>query len=215
MDIYPERLERFRKVISNRQYDLSIVLENVHDPHNIGAVLRTSDSVGINEIYIVYTDPRLQKRGLEIGKTSASGAKQWIKIHYFEDVTACFEAVKTKYSKVYGTKLDKKSVSLYNLELASSCALVFGNEHKGLSDEACGHLDGNFLIPQHGFTKSLNISVACAVTLYEAQRQRLLKGSYDRDFGEHELDANLLQEYIEIHNQKKLPHNLKDENNRL
>jgi len=201
----PKRLDRFRSVIQRRQYDLTIVLEDVHDPHNIGAVLRTCDSVGIGEIYIIYTDPRLQNRGVEIGHNSASGAKQWIDIHYFEDISHAFSAVKSKYEKVYGTKLDTDAKGLYDLDLVSSCALVFGNEHSGISKEAASYLDANFIIPQHGFVKSLNISVACAVTLYEAQRQRLVEGKYNRSFGAHGDDNLLYDKYVEIHNQKKHP----------
>lgn len=208
LEIFPERLERFKTVIAARQFDLTVVLENVHDPHNIGAVLRTCDSIGIDEIYILYTDPRLQKRGLDIGLKSASGAKQWIKVNYFEEVRSCFEAVKTRYDKVYGTKMDITSKSLYDLELSSSCALAFGNEHKGLTEEAAQYLDANFLIPQHGFVQSLNISVACAVTLYEAQRQRLDKGMYDHQFGSHRDHELTYERFKQIHTLKKIPKSL-------
>jgi len=205
MEILEQRLERFKSVIGKRQFDLTIVLENVHDPHNIGAVLRSADSVGINEVYIIYTDPRLQKRGLDIGLKSASGAKQWIAINYFEDVTKCLTAVKSKYNNLYGTKLDTDAKNLYDLNMASSCALVFGNEHKGLSEEVSSLLDANFIIPQHGFVKSLNISVACAVTLYEAQRQRLSKGFYNQDYSNESIQKELFEKYKDIHIQKKLP----------
>lgn len=204
MEILPQRLERFKSVIAKRQFDLTIVLENVHDPHNIGAVLRTADSVGINEIFIIYTDPRLTKRGLDIGKESASGAKQWIEVNYFEEVAACFKKVKAKYSNVYGTKLDAQAENLYDLDLASSCALVFGNEHKGLTEEASSYLDANFIIPQHGFVQSLNISVACAVSLYEAQRQRLEKGLYSQAFETDSRHGDLYDKYQDIHVKKKL-----------
>jgi len=204
MDILEKRIDRFKAVISKRQYDLTIILENVHDPHNIGAVLRTCDSVGINEIFIIYTDERLQERGLEVGHKSASGAKQWITIHYFEDVDSCITAVKKKYDSIYSTKLGASSKSLYDLTLYKSCALLFGNEHDGVSEQANKYVDANFLIPQHGFVQSLNISVACAVALYEAQRQRLEKGMYDSNYGEREGDSEMLELYTNIHREKKL-----------
>lgn len=203
MEILEKRLERMKEVISNRQFDLTVILENVHDPHNIGAVLRTCDSVGIQEIYLIYTDERLKQRGVKVGTTSSSGAKQWIDVHYHENVAECFDAVRKKYNKIYGTAIGADSVSLYDLPLADSCALLFGNEHAGISPEALVHVDQNFLIPQYGFVQSLNISVACAVSLYEACRQREIKSAYSREFGGHALDESIYEKYVDIHKQKK------------
>ncbi len=205
IDITDERLERFKKVIGARQLDLTIILEDVHDPHNIGAVLRTCDSVGIHEIYVIYNDPRLQERGVKVGHKSASGANQWIDIHYYEDVDACIKQVRSQYEAIYGTHLDKQSKSLYELDLVTSCALAFGNEHAGLSAALADHLDANFIIPQHGFVKSLNISVACAVSLYEAQRQRLSAQKYDGAYGAHDIHEDILESYRETHSNKKIP----------
>ncbi len=203
IDIRERRLDRMKSVIAKRQYDLTVVLENVHDPHNIGAVLRTCDSVGINEIYVLNTDERLMKKGLQIGSNSSSGANQWIKVNYFEDVEKCYTRVKEHFKSIYGTAIGPKSVGLYELELTQSCALLFGNEHEGISDESMGYVDQNFLIPQYGFVKSLNISVACAVSLYEVARQRVTSEAYNRSFGDHENDALLLETFIKIHKQKK------------
>lgn len=203
MDILEKRIDRFKDVISKRQYDLTIILENVHDPHNIGAVLRTCDSVGIGEIFIIYTDKVLQERGVEVGDKSSSGAKQWIDIHYFEDVASCMKIVKKKYSNIYSTKLGEDSKNLYELKLSKSCALLFGNEHKGVSAKASKYVDSNFIIPQHGFVKSLNISVACAVALYEAQRQRFKKGMYDKRYEDNISDNLLLEKYKKTHRDKK------------
>jgi len=202
--ILERRKERMKEVISNRQHNLTVILENVHDPHNIGAVLRTCDSVGINEIYILFTDKRLSKKGLEVGVTSSSGSNQWIKVHYYQDVEACFTAVKNKYDVIYGTAIGPKSKSLYDINLSKSCALLFGNEHEGITPEAMAFVDHNFLIPQYGFVKSLNISVACAVSLYEALRQRDSEDYYNRSFGDHENDQSLLDDFIAVHEQKKL-----------
>ncbi len=192
-----------KEVIKKRQFDLTVILENVHDPHNIGAVLRTCDSIGINEVFILYTQPDLQERGISIGLKSSSGAKQWIKINYFEDIHTCFTAVRERYPKIYGTAIGASAKSLYDLDLASSCALLFGNEHEGVSEEALNLIDQNFLIPQFGFVQSLNISVACAVSLYEASRQRMATGQYNRDFGDHEMDAPTYERFLDIHRQKK------------
>ena len=169
-----EREQKFRSTIAKRQSDLTVVLENVNDPHNIGAVMRSCDAVGISEIYIVYTDENRNRSRKYIGNNSASGAKKWVKAHFYNDLESCFTDVRKKYDKIYGTHLDTDSVSLYALDMNEAVALVFGNEQRGISENALKYLDGNFIIPQHGMVQSLNISVACAVTLFEASRQRTL-----------------------------------------
>ena len=204
IDILERRINRMKSVIAKRQYDLTVILENVHDPHNIGAVMRTCDSIGINEIFILYTEPRLQEGGLKIGLNSSSGAGQWVKVNYYECMEACFNEVKKRFNHIFGTAIGPESSDLYALDLTSSCALLFGNEHSGISTQAMQYVDQNFLIPQYGFVQSLNISVACAISLYEAARQRSLDNQYDRAFGDHPRDHNRLNDYIQIHQQKKL-----------
>ena len=172
----PERNERLSAVLSKRQPDLTVVLENVFDPHNISAVMRTCDAVGIQDIYILnHKIPPHRKWG---AKSSSSAAK-WLTIHQFTDTHACFAELRKKYKKIFTTHLSTDAVGLYELNLTEPVALVFGNEHSGVSDEIIAMADGNFIIPQVGIIKSLNISVACAVTLYEAFRQKNIAGHYD------------------------------------
>ena len=174
----PERTEKFKEVVKRRQANLCVILENVHDHHNIGAVLRTCDSVGIREVYVLYTEDHLDQEHLYIGTRASSGARRWVDVKYYSDAKACFEHVRKKYTNVYCTHMAKSSKSLYELDLTEDVALLFGNEHDGVSETALAYCNGNFLIPQHGMVQSLNISVACAVSLYEALRQRTLKGFY-------------------------------------
>ncbi|MBN8785291.1 MAG: RNA methyltransferase [Terrimonas ferruginea] len=188
----PERKQKLSRVLSSRQFDLTVVLENVFDPHNISAVMRTCDAVGIQDIFILNTRiPRHPK----FGPRSSSGAAKWLTVHQFEDTEACFKAVRSRYSRVYTTHLADDAVSLYDMNLTESVALVFGNEHTGVSDEIRAIADGNFLIPQMGIISSLNISVACAVSLYEAFRQKNLAGHYNRSDLHSELKQQLLQEW--------------------
>ncbi|MGZ4095769.1 MAG: TrmH family RNA methyltransferase [Bacteroidia bacterium] len=171
-----ERLKKLEKVLSTRQNDLTIVLENVFDPHNISAVMRSCDAVGIQEIYVLTTKiPRHKKWG----ERSSSSAAKWLTIHQFDKAEDCFAALREKYGTILTTHLATDAVGLYSLDLTRSTALVFGNEHAGVSDEIRAMADGNFVIPQVGMFQSLNISVACAVTLYEAFRQKNLAGHYD------------------------------------
>ncbi len=172
----PERQNRITNVLNSRQPDLTVVLENVHDPHNISAVMRTCDSIGIQNIYILNT--RIARHN-KFGKKSSASAAGWLSIHHFDNTEACFEELKAKYSRIYATHLGTESHSLYDLDLTESVALVFGNEHAGISEEALQLCDGNFIIPQVGMVRSLNISVACAVSLYEAFRQKQQAGHYN------------------------------------
>ena len=172
----PERQNRITNVLNSRQPDLTVVLENVHDPHNISAVMRTCDSIGIQNIYILNTKIA---RHNKFGKKSSASAAGWLSIHHFDNTEACFEELKAKYSRIYATHLGTESHSLYDLDLTESVALVFGNEHAGVSEEALQLCDGNFIIPQVGMVRSLNISVACAVSLYEAFRQKQQAGHYN------------------------------------
>ena len=198
--ITEERVERFKQVISKRQKNLTIILENVHDPHNIGAVMRSCDAVGITEIYLIYTEEGNNNVRQYIGSNSASGAKKWVRAHFFHDLESCFIAVRKKYSKIFGTHLSVESFSLYDLDLTESIALMFGNEQKGISEKAKTFLDGNFIIPQYGMVQSLNISVACAVSLFEASRQRKVKRMYDANFNDSNVEHILMfNEFVNSH----------------
>lgn len=172
----PERTAKLLRVLQNRQVNLAVVMENVQDPHNISAVMRTCDAVGVQDIYILTTKiPRHEK----FGPKSSSSAAKWLTIHQFEDAEACFAALRKNYQRILTTHLSADAVSLYDIDFTESIALVFGNEHSGVSDEIRAMADGNFIIPQMGIIQSLNISVACAVSIYEAFRQKKNAGQYD------------------------------------
>jgi tRNA (guanosine-2'-O-)-methyltransferase len=171
----PERYNRMLSVIKNRQTNLTVVMENVNDPHNISAVMRTCDAVGIQDIYILNT--KIAKHDY-FGVKSSSSAAKWLTVHQFTNAQECFTALRKNYNKIYTTHLSSDAVSLYDIDFTDSVALVFGNEHDGVSEETIALADGNFIIPQLGFIKSLNVSVACAVSIYEAHRQKMAAGQY-------------------------------------
>jgi tRNA (guanosine-2'-O-)-methyltransferase len=173
----PEREERITRVLDKRQDNIIIVLENVFDPHNISAVMRTCDAVGVQDVYVLNTRIPAHKKW---GAKSSSSAVQWLSIHQYTDAALCFADLRKKVDRIVTTHLSSDASSLYEMDLTGRIALVFGNEHAGVSDEIRALSDGNFIIPQVGIIKSLNISVACAVTLYEAFRQKSAAGQYDR-----------------------------------
>jgi tRNA (guanosine-2'-O-)-methyltransferase len=173
----PERKIRLREVLDKRQQDLTVVLENVFDAHNISAVMRTCDAVGIQDIHILNTKINKHKKW---GARSSSSAAKWLTIHEYSDATVCFNELRQKFPLILTTHLSSSSVSLYEIEFVNPVALVFGNEHDGVSEEIRALADGNFVIPQVGMIRSLNISVACAVTLYEAFRQKQAALHYEK-----------------------------------
>jgi tRNA (guanosine-2'-O-)-methyltransferase len=171
----PERMLRMNSVIQHRQPDLTVVLENVFDPHNLAAVMRTCDAVGIREVYAI-TDAIPKRKNW--GYRSSRSANKWVELHAYSEKQACIAAVRDKYRSLLGSSLREGSADLFTSSLTGSIAFVFGNEKYGISDEMAAACDGFFRIPQVGMIQSLNISVACAVTLYEAFRQKSIAGHY-------------------------------------
>ena len=169
----PEREEKIINVIKHRQPTLTLIFENVWDPHNISAVLRTADSVGVCEVHVI----QYSARTVKLGNKSSSSARKWVKANYYSTVAECMQVLKPNF-KIAATHLGASSVNLFETDLTQPIAIAFGNESEGVSEELLKHSDFNIHIPQVGMIQSLNISVACAVTLYEAYRQRSIKGFY-------------------------------------
>lgn len=171
-----DRLARINEVLEKRQPDITVVMENVFDPHNISAVMRTCDSVGIGNIHIVNTE---QPNKAAWGFRSSAGAWKWINTTAYPDPLTCIKVLKATYGKVFAAHLCDDATPLYEMDFTQPIAIVFGNEQKGCSEDIIKACDGSIFIPQTGMVKSLNISVACAVILYEAFRQKLAAGHYD------------------------------------
>lgn len=183
----PERYNRLTSVLNKRQPDITVVLENVFDPHNVSAVMRTCDAVGIQDVFILNDRIPPHKKW---GYRSSSTAAEWLTIHQFTNAVECFSELRKRYKKIYATHLGERSTTLHQLDLTESVALVFGNETFGVSEEIVKFVDGTFIISQVGIIKSLNISVACAVTLYEAFRQKQIAGHYNEPrLGEEQLKS--------------------------
>ena len=181
-----------QEVLRKRQPDVTVVLENVFDPHNIAAVMRTCDAVGVQEVYAI-TD-RIPPRS-NWGYRSSRSANKWVDLHSFHDGGACMDAVRAGYKRVLGACPGPSVPSLYDSDLTLSVALVFGNEKYGISEWMRERCDGWFAIPQCGMIPSLNVSVACAVTLYEMYRQRNGPGFHDRNPMPVERSAGILRRW--------------------
>ncbi|MBI4546866.1 MAG: RNA methyltransferase [Ignavibacteriae bacterium] len=171
-----QRKEKIFSILKHRQPDLTVVVENIHDPHNVSAILRSADAVGVLEVYVVYSHEQIPK----LGRKSSASAKKWVPCRPFKSISECYAQLRQAGFSIYASHLGKTSTPLYELDLTKKVALVFGNEHRGVSNEAAQLADANFWIPMVGMIQSLNVSVACAVTLYEAFRQRQLAGCYKK-----------------------------------
>ena len=177
-----KRLEKITRVVNSRQHSLTVVMENIHDPHNVSAIFRTCDAVGIPKVNLVYnfeTFPR-------IGKKSSASAFKWVDKEKYKSVEECYSELRKDGFKIFASSLSDKSKNLYDLDLTQKVAIVVGNEHRGVSETSAELADEVFLIPQFGMVQSLNVSVETAVILYEAMRQRIKKGKYKKS----ELDEN-------------------------
>lgn len=190
----PERREKLENLLRLRQNDLTVILENVFDPHNVSAVLRTCDAVGIMEVFLVNTMTPNHHR---FEFYAAASATKWIIVHRFDNLEACMKEVRLRYKNIWSTYLSEGAKSLYELNLVEPTALVFGNEKKGISPEMLALCDGNFIIPQAGIIQSLNISVACAVSIYEAYRQKNSAGHYSTKKLSPEQENTLLKQWDE------------------
>lgn len=186
--ITERRRQRMIEVLQRRQPDLTIVLENVHDPHNISAVLRSCEAVGIGEVHLIYTVEERPK----LSRVVSAGTLRWLDVVNHRSVDDCYAALRERGFTIYATHLDDNRLELFDLDLTQPSALVFGNEQRGVSSEAVAAADATMIIPMMGMVQSLNISVACAVTLYEALRQRRVAGFYAQPrLSEAEIDTRL------------------------
>jgi tRNA (guanosine-2'-O-)-methyltransferase len=184
-----KRLEKITRVVNSRQHSLTVVMENIHDPHNVSAIFRTCDAVGIPKVNLVYNFESFPR----IGKKSSASAFKWVDKEKYKSVEECYSELRKGGFKIFASSLSENSKNLYDLDLTQKVAIVVGNEHRGVSDVSAELADEVFLIPQFGMVQSLNVSVATAVILYEAMRQRIKKGLYKKS----ELDSKAIDKLID------------------
>jgi tRNA (guanosine-2'-O-)-methyltransferase len=178
------RKEKLTKVLSSRQPDLHVVLEEVTIAHNASAVARTCEAVGALNLHIVSSHPEK----VVLNEAITTRAEKWLLIHFHQSTAQCLSLLKSQGSKIAVTTLSAQAVAHTDLDYCQPLALVFGNEAEGVSAEALKLADYQIHIPMVGLVQSLNLSVSVAIILYEAFRQRLVRGWYserrlsDREF---------------------------------
>lgn len=199
------RQNKIKKVINNRQEGV-IVLENIADPHNAAAVWRSADAFGFQKIYLVYSKEKAINPK-KIGKASSASANKWLSFKIFKNIDECYEKLRKDGYKIYATVLDKEAKEIRETRFCQrlqrgkgKIAVVFGNEHRGLSDEAIKGADEKIYIPMKGMVQSLNISVTAGIVMYEVDRQRFnpptLKGPPSLDREGYKLSDNEKEELI-------------------
>ncbi len=189
--ITERRLERIRHVLERRQKDLALILANIHDSHNVSAVFRSCDAFGIPAVHLYYTVSAFPILGT---KTSASAGK-WIERVRHTDAVAMVAGFRERGFQLISTGFTERARPLVEYDLTRPTAIIFGNEHRGVDAEIRALVPDEAYIPMQGMVQSLNVSVAAAVTLYEAWRQRQAKGMYDRpSYSDEELEL-LLDEW--------------------
>ncbi|MCO6461525.1 MAG: RNA methyltransferase [Saprospiraceae bacterium] len=174
------RLKKLEDVAKKSQLSLTVVLENIHDPLNIGAIMRTCDAVGIRKIFVVNDTGTKNHNTLTLGKRSSMGTRKWVDVVYFHDLELCIREVRKEFKHLYGAALGGDSLNYLEVDFTESVAIMLGNEKSGLSTEALNYCDKIINIPMVGMAESLNVSTAAAIILYEAFRQRSITGKYDK-----------------------------------
>ena len=171
-----QRSAKLEQTLARRQQGLVVVLENIHDPHNVAAILRSCDAVGVLRVAMLYTIEEMPKLA---NSPAASGVMKWLEFEKYSSVKECYDTLRKDGLQILATKLDPGAKQLYEYNLSVSTAIVLGNEHRGISEEAAKQADGLLYIPMMGMAESVNVSVAAAVCLFESLRQRMSKQMYD------------------------------------
>ena len=170
----PERFQKIKDVLSRRQPDLTVVMDHVHKPHNLAAIIRSCDAIGIGDIHGVSRNE--QKVGVNL--KAASGSNHWVNLHIHDTVPSVFDTLKKQGYKIYTANNSINSVDFRDVDYTLPSAIVLGAELDGISNDSIQLADKEIRIPMDGMVGSLNVSVANAVILFEVQRQRQKAGLY-------------------------------------
>jgi len=184
-----ERLEKMKQLLNTRQDNLRVFMDYVYSPHNLAAIVRTCDAVNIGKLYY-----RHQKK-VKLNNEITMGAHKWIFNEYIEDIENFYKQIKNEGYQVIVTLLDDEAVDFREVDYTKPTLIVLGNEVDGASDISIKYADKKVIIPMYGMSQSLNVSVANGVILYEAQRQRSIKGMYETPHLSEEIIKNTIQKW--------------------
>jgi tRNA (guanosine-2'-O-)-methyltransferase len=168
----PARYQKIRSVLAQRQLDLTLCLEQVHKPQNLAAIIRTCDAVGIHQYHVVWDKKMRFRRG------TSKGSHQWVYPNYHPDIEQAVGALREQKMQVLVTHLSDQAVDFRQIDYTQPTAIILGQEKYGATPQAVALTDQQIVVPMMGMVQSLNVSVAAALILYEAQKQRELSGQY-------------------------------------
>jgi tRNA (guanosine-2'-O-)-methyltransferase len=186
----PKRFHRVRAVLDRRQPDLTILMEDVQVPRNLAAILRSCDAVGVLEAHAVWPGGRLK-----ISRPASGGNRKWLPVHKHRMLAPALDHLKSQGMRILAAHPTPDAVPFREVDFTLPTVLLLGNEDNGLTPEALAGADAVVTIPMEGMGTSLNVSVAAALLLFEAQRQRRAAGFYDAPRLDSETYARLLFEW--------------------
>ncbi|ACX90187.1 tRNA (guanosine(18)-2'-O)-methyltransferase TrmH [Pectobacterium parmentieri] len=172
----PQRYARIKEMLNCRQPDLTICMEQVHKPHNVSAVIRTADAVGVHQVHAIWPTSRMKTL-----VSSAAGSNSWVQVKTHRTIRDAVGHLKAEGMQVLATNLSEHAVDFREIDYTRPTCILLGQEKTGITDEALKLADRDIIIPMTGMVQSLNVSVASALILYEAQRQRQIAGMYRRE----------------------------------
>ena len=166
------RVKRIHEVVEQRQSGLIVVLEDIHDPHNAEAILRTCDAFGVQDVHFVF-EKETYYNPKKVGKSTSSSANKWLDFTVHRSATDCISVLHNDGFMIAVTAIDDNTENLFEARFTEQkIAMVIGNEHRGVSDEMLTGADRKIAIPMNGMVQSLNVSVTAAIILFEISRQR-------------------------------------------
>ncbi|EFE97189.1 RNA methyltransferase, TrmH family [Serratia odorifera DSM 4582] len=163
-------------MLATRQPDLTVCLEQVHKPHNVSAIIRTADAVGVHQVHAVWPTTRMRTL-----VSSAAGSNSWVNVKTHRTIGEAVGHLKSQGMQILATNLSARAVDFRDIDYTRPTCILLGQEKSGISEEALQLADRDIIIPMIGMVQSLNVSVASALILYEAQRQRQNAGMYRRE----------------------------------
>jgi tRNA (guanosine-2'-O-)-methyltransferase len=171
----PERFQRLKHALLRRQYDLTVLADGVHKDHNISAVIRTCDAVGIATLHAVSPGGEVRRHHMVAG-----GSRRWVDVELHESTAEAYRALRDTDFQILAAHAGADAIDFREADFTRPTAVVLGSELEGPTPYAVGHADASVSIPMYGLVESLNVSVAAAVILFEAERQRASEGLYSR-----------------------------------
>jgi tRNA (guanosine-2'-O-)-methyltransferase len=163
----PERIARIDHVLSARLASIATAVEDTYDPHNAAATIRTSEALGLQELHVIEPGERFSAT-----KGVTRGAHRWIDLHRWPAADACVHALHARGFRVYATLPDPGAVSIEDVVVSTPLAVLFGNEHAGVSPAAVAASDGAITVPMFGFTESYNLSVTVGLAMSRLAARR-------------------------------------------